>query len=182
MCGFSRVSRYFLSCRPTLLCGGVLCRHLKVKAKSKVLPPARSAFADCSFLSLDLSWSLRIWLGGFLLKHWPWVLCQSAMLADEEWAWGLSRKTITVLAPSPTTFQLDTLLSASRAFRAVSAAAGSPARGILKRVTDQTVASNFNVRPEGCTASKVWKGADPLANATKTASTLAFDMIIVITL
>ena len=76
--------------------------------------------------------------GGFLLKYWPWVLCGSAMFADEEWAWGLSRKTITVLSPSPTTFQLETLLSVSRAFRAVSAVAGSPATGILKRVTDQT--------------------------------------------
>ena len=117
--------------------------------KSKLLPPARSAFVDCSFRSLDLSWSLRIWLGAFLLKHWPWVLCESAMFADEEWALGLSRKTITVLSPSPTTFQLDTLLSASRAFRAVSAAAGSPATGILNRVTNQIVASNFNVRPAG---------------------------------
>ena len=98
---------------------------------------------------------IRIWLGGFLLKYWPWVLCESAMFADEEWAWGLSLKTITVLSPSPTTFQLETFLSASRAFRAVSAAAGSPATGILKRVTDQTVASNFNVRPAGCTPGHV---------------------------
>ena len=77
------------------------------------------------------------------------------MFADEEWAWGLSRKTITVLSPSPTTFPLETLLSASRAFRAVSAAAGSPATGILKHVTDQTFASNFNVRPAGCTPGHV---------------------------
>ena len=39
--------------------------------KSKLLPPDWSAFVDCSFRSLDLSWSLRIWLGGFLLKYWP---------------------------------------------------------------------------------------------------------------
>ena len=151
--------------------------------KSNLLPLASSASVDCSFRSLDLSRSLRVWLGGFLLKYWPWVLCQSAMFADEEWAWGLSRKTIRVLSPSPTTFQLETLLSASRAFSAALAAACSPATGIMKRILhERTVASNFNVRPEGCTASKVWKGADPLANATKTASTLAFDMIIVITL
>ena len=105
------------------------------------------------------------------------------MFADEEWAWGLSRKTIRVLSPSPTTFQLETLLSTSRAFSAPLAAACSPATGIMKRILhERTVASNFNVRPEGYMASKVWKGADPLANATKTASTLAFDMIIVITL
>ena len=77
------------------------------------------------------------------------------MFAEEEWAWGLSRRTITVLSPYPTTFQLETLLSASWAFRAVSAAAGSPATGILKRVTDQTFASSFNVRPAGCTPGHV---------------------------
>ena len=79
------------------------------------------------------------------------------MFAKEEWAWGLSRKTITVLSPTPTTFQLDMLLSASRAFRAVSAAAGSPATGILNRVTDQTFASNFNVCPAGCTPGHVFE-------------------------
>ena len=99
---------------------------------------------------------IRIWLGSFLLKYWPWVLCESAMFTAEDWAWGFSRKTITVLPPSPTTFQLDTLLSANRAFRAVSAAAGCPATGILKRVTDQTVASNFSVRPAGCTPGHVF--------------------------
>ena len=80
------------------------------------------------------------------------MLCESATFAEEEW--GLSRKTITVLSPSPTTFQLETL-SARRAFRTVSAAAGSPGTGILKRVTDQKVAFNFSVRPAGCTPDHV---------------------------
>ena len=69
------------------------------------------------------------------------------MLDVVEWACGFSRKTITVLSPSPETFQLETVFSASRAFSVVSAAAGKSATGILNSEIDEKSHEHFECPP-----------------------------------
>ena len=67
----------------------------------------------------------------------------------------MRHKTIPECCPLSDDFPTGNVVPESRAFAALETAAGRPATDILKRGIGETVASNFTVRPTGCTPHHV---------------------------